>query len=144
MWKELIGRLYPWVEFGEPASDAEIDQIEQQLGQPVPGDLRDLFRQADGVETADDLVWPIQQVIARNSDFRSNGDFAELYKPFDQLMFIGSNGGGDQFAYLRGPEGWVEEIYVWDHETDERKGICGSLDDYLRWRSSSEGDSRYR
>lgn len=50
MWKELIGRLYPWVEFGEPASDAEIDQIEQQLGQSVPDDLRDLLRQADGVE----------------------------------------------------------------------------------------------
>ncbi|WP_282778176.1 MULTISPECIES: SMI1/KNR4 family protein [unclassified Nocardia] len=144
MWKELIGQLYPWAEFGAPASDAEIDQIEERLGYPVPDELRDLLRQANGVETGDDLVWPIQQIITDNLEFRSNADFAELYKRFDHLMFIGSNGGGDQFAYLRGSEGWADGIYVWDHETDERESVSGSLSNYVRWRSGAEGDSRYR
>lgn len=122
----------------------EIDQIEQQLGQPVPGELRDLLRQADGVETGTGLVWSIQRIIDRNAVFRNRADFAELFRPFDELMSIGDNGSGDQFGFHRGSDGWVDGIYVWDHETDERVGISDSLSGYLRWGADFGGDSRYR
>ena len=31
--------------------------------------------------------------------FRANADFAELYMPFDALLFFADAGNGDQFAY---------------------------------------------
>jgi hypothetical protein len=45
----------------------------------------------------------VQEIIERNTEFRQSADFAELYMSFDQLMFMGDNGGGDQFAYVRVP-----------------------------------------
>lgn len=146
MWKELIGRLYGDAEFAAPASDEEIDRIERQLGQTVPDDLRDVLRQTDGVraEYGSGLVWSVQEIIDENTEARQNADFAELYASFDQLMFMGDNGGGDQFAFARTPSGRPDEVFVWDHETDERTPVARSLEDYLERRAGSDGDDWYK
>jgi hypothetical protein len=34
-------------------------------------------------------------------------------------------------------------VFVWNHETDERKRVAGSLEDYLRRRAASDGDDWY-
>ncbi|WUH99077.1 SMI1/KNR4 family protein [Spirillospora sp. NBC_00431] len=145
VWRELIGRLYDDAEFAAPAADDEIDQIERRLGRPVPDELRELLRQTDGVRAdyESGLVWSVQEIIETNTEFRQSADFAELYMSFDQLMFMGDNGGGDQFAYVQPPEGRPGEVFVWDHETDERKRVAKSLEDYLERRANSEGDDWY-
>ncbi|PRY00826.1 SMI1/KNR4 family protein [Allonocardiopsis opalescens] len=145
MWKELTGRLYPDAEFAAPASDAEIDRIERRLGQAVPEDLRELLRQSDGVraEYGSGLVWSVREIIEENTEFRSNADFAELYRPFDRLMLIGDNGGGDRFGYARGPAE-RPDVFAWDHETDERTCVARSLQDYLECRAGSDGDDWYK
>lgn len=145
VWRELIGRLYDDAEFAAPAPDDEIDQIERRLGQPVPDDLRELLRQTDGARAdyGSGLVWSVREIVETNLEFRQSADFAELYKPFDQLMFLGDNGGGDQFANVQVPEERPGEIFVWDHETDERKWVAKSLADYLERRANSEGDDWY-
>ena len=71
-----------------------------------------------------------------------NADFAELYRPFDELMFLADNGGGDQFTHV--PGGTPNEIFVWDHETAERRRVAGSLEAYLRRRAAGDGDDWYR
>ncbi|MEU6038133.1 SMI1/KNR4 family protein [Actinomadura sp. NPDC047616] len=146
MWRKLIGRLYGDAEFAAPASDEEIDEIARRLGQAVPDELRELLRQTNGVraEYGSGLVWSAQEIIKENTEFRGSADFAELYMPFDQLMFIGDNGGGDQFAYVRGPSGRPDDVFVWDHETDERKWIANSLEDYLQRRADANGDDWYK
>jgi hypothetical protein len=140
MWKQLIGRLYRDAEFAAPASDDEIDQIERRLGQAVPDELRELLRQTNGVldEYGSGLVWSVREIIKANTEFRRDADFAELYMSFDQLMFMGDNGGGDQFAYPRVPARRPDVVFVWDHETDERKWAGKSLQDYLERRAGSE------
>ncbi|WP_410869826.1 SMI1/KNR4 family protein [Nocardia sp. A7] len=145
MWKDLIGGLYADAEFAPPASDTEIDQIEGQLGQPVPNELRDLLRRTNGVqaEWGSGLVWSVQEIIDHNIEFRRDADFAELYMSFDQLMFFGDNGGGDQFCYVRLPSGHNTGVYVWDHESDDRKWVAGSLTDYLQQRTGAAGDDWY-
>jgi cell wall assembly regulator SMI1 len=145
MWKELVGGLYDDAEFALPASDEEIDQIERRLGQPVPDELRDLLRQTDGVRAdyGSGLVWSVREIVEENARFRQNADFAGLYLPFDQLMFLGDNGGGDQFAHVRDPAVRPGDVFVWNHETDERKRVAGSLEDYLRRRAASDGDDWY-
>jgi hypothetical protein len=146
MWRELIGRLYGDAEFAAPASDGEIDEIERRLGQAVPDGLRELLRQANGVraEYGSGLVWSAQEIVRENTEFRRNGDLGGLYGSFDRLMFIGDNGGGDQFGYVQGPSGPHGGVYVWDHETDERKRVATSLEDYLRRRADADGDDWYK
>jgi hypothetical protein len=39
------------------------------------------------------------RVVSDNIQFRSNSDFANLYMPFDAVLFFGDDGGGDQYAY---------------------------------------------
>jgi hypothetical protein len=146
MWRELVGRLYDGADFAAPASDGEIDQIERRLGQPVPDGLRGLLRETDGVEDeyGSGLVWPVRTIIEQNVEFRGSADFSQLYMSFDQLMFIGDDGGGDQFAFVRVPAVRPDDVFVWDHETDERKCVAVSLEDYLERRAGSSGDDWYK
>ncbi|MEU6715960.1 SMI1/KNR4 family protein [Nonomuraea sp. NPDC046802] len=146
MWRQKIGRLYDDAEFAAPASDEAIDQIERLLGQRVPDELRELLRQTNGVraEYESGLVWSVQEIIQENTEFRQSADFAELYMSFDQLMFMGDNGGGDQFAYIRVSAGRPDDVFVWDHETDERKWVAASLEDYLKRRAGADGDDWYK
>ncbi|MEW2354584.1 SMI1/KNR4 family protein [Spirillospora sp. NPDC029432] len=144
MWTELIGRLYGDAEFAAPAADEAIDRILPLGG--VPDDLRELLRQTDGVraEYGSGLVWSVQEIIEGNAEFRRNPAFAELYAPFDRLLFMADNGGGDQFAYVQARDDRPGGIVVWDHETDEREPVAVSLRDYLERRAASEGDDWYR
>jgi cell wall assembly regulator SMI1 len=145
MWTDLIRRLYDDAVFAEPASDEQIDQIEQRLGQNVPRELRELLAETDGVqaEYGSGLVWSAQEIIKQNREFRESAEFAQLYMSFSQLMFFGDNGGGDQFAYVRVP-GDRNDIFAWDHETDARQWIAMSLADYVERRAGSPGDDWYK
>ncbi|MFD3701914.1 SMI1/KNR4 family protein [Nocardia sp. NPDC058658] len=146
MWKRLIGELYEDAEFAPAASDAEIDQIEGRLNQTVPDELRDLLRHTNGAraEWGSGLVWSVEEIIDQNTQFRHDAEFAKLYLPFDELMFFGDNGGGDQFAYAGMASGQNTAVYVWDHETDDRKRVADSLTDYLQRRAGAEDDDWYR
>jgi cell wall assembly regulator SMI1 len=146
MWKDMIRALYEDAEFAPAASDTEIDQVEGRLGQTVPNELRDLLRHANGVhaECGAGLVWSVKEIIDLNTQFRQGAEIAELYMSFEQLMFFGDNGGGDQFAYVRLPSGQNTGVYVWDHETDDRKWVASSLTDYLQRRAAAEGDGWFR
>ncbi|GAA4635374.1 hypothetical protein GCM10023196_080600 [Actinoallomurus vinaceus] len=144
MWRDLIERLYDDAEFADPASDTDIDQIERRLGQPVPEELRRLLRETDGVRAdyGSGLVWSLQEIIEQNTEFRESADFALLYMSFGQLMFMADDGGGDRFAYVRVPAGRPDDLFVWDHETDERRWVARSLQDYLERRA--DGDDWYK
>ena len=139
MWNQLISRLYEDAEFAAPASREAIDQIERWLGPPVPSELRDLLRHTDGVraEHGSGLVWPTRKIIERNSQFRQDADFAELYMSFDQLLFFGDDGGGNQFAHVQVPAE-RPDVFMWDHETDERRWVARSLADYLQRRAGDD------
>jgi hypothetical protein len=146
VWTDLIGRLYSDAEFAAPASDADIDRIGERLGQAVPKDLRALLRHSDGVraEHGSGLVWSAREIIEENTGLRDDPDLARLYMSFDQLMFVGDNGGGDLFGYVRVPGERPDDVFVWDHETDERRWVSASLRDYLERRAGADGDDWYR
>ena len=83
------------------------------------------------------LVWPTRKIIERNSQFRQDADFAELYMSFDQLLFFGDDGGGNQFAHVQVPAE-RPDVFMWDHETDERRWVARSLADYLQRRAGDD------
>lgn len=141
MWTELITGLYPEAELAAPASGALLDEAARRLG--LPADLRALLNETDGVlgEWSVDVVWSAGRILADNEAFRTDEDFAELYAPFDGLLFFGDNGGGDQFAVVPGAPG--EGVLVWEHETDTRRKVADDLADHLRRVLTADGDEWY-
>ncbi|GGQ77509.1 SMI1/KNR4 family protein [Couchioplanes azureus] len=143
MWVELALSVYPEVELFERARSEDIDRIERIVGAPLPADLRGLLLETDGMlgEYSLDVVWNARRIADDNASFRANASFADLYQPFDDLLFFGDNGGGDQFAFM--PHDPQAGVIVWQHENDNRRKVAEDLSDYLRKILSSEGDEWY-
>ncbi|WP_405506961.1 SMI1/KNR4 family protein [Streptomyces purpurascens] len=143
MWRDSLEDLEtgPW---RPPASPAALHTIETALGRPLPPTLRSLLLETDGIEGpyGEDVVWPAERILNDNVAFRTSPELRSLYRPFDPLLFFGDNGGGDQFALVRAPEG--DGVHVWDHETDERSLVAADLATYLREALGSGGEDWYR
>ncbi|GAA3270928.1 SMI1/KNR4 family protein [Streptomyces lavendulae] len=138
MWRETALQAYPGVGFREPAPAPELAEAERRLGREIPPELKQLLLESNGVigQTSVDTVWAIDQIVEQNRVFWSDPSFAQLYMPFDALLFFGDNGGGDHFAFVQRPQ--RPDIFVWEHETDSRRWVAGDLRDYLG-RSLREG-----
>jgi hypothetical protein len=127
-----------------PADPVALHRVEQSLGHPLPPDLHALLLRTDGIEGpyGEGIVWPAEQILKNNQTFRTDPEIRSLYRPFASLLFIGDNGGGDQFALL-----WASEragVHVWDHETDECILVAPDLAGYVRRALESGGDDWYR
>ncbi|MFF7723326.1 SMI1/KNR4 family protein [Streptomyces luteogriseus] len=146
MWRDWRGLIE---EYGaglscRPADPALLHRVEQTLGHSLPPDLSALLLQTDGIEGpyGEGIVWPAEQILQNNRTFRTDLEIRAPYRPFDSLLFIGDNGGGDQFALL-----WASErggVHVWDHETDERSPVAPDLAGYVRRALGSGGEDWYR
>ncbi|QKV95686.1 SMI1/KNR4 family protein [Streptomyces sp. NA02950] len=144
MWRDRITRWIDEIDLGEPASEFDIRSAEDRLGHPLPGNLRELLTEFNGLADAygTDIVWSVQQIAESNLEFRSNQSFVELYAPFDSLLFFGDNGAGDQFAFnCDSADG---HVLVWDHETDDRSVVAKSLEAYVVRTLESDGEDWYR
>ncbi|MEX2153303.1 MAG: SMI1/KNR4 family protein [Gemmatimonadaceae bacterium] len=135
MWRELISRSFADAKFSAPATLSEVERAERALGVSFPPQLRLLLLETNGVAAhySSPLVWPVEEIISQNQLFRTKPEFAELYMPFDCLLFFGAEGNGDQFAYriLNGRIPETSWIYEWDHEGDDRVWFARDLADYF-------------
>lgn len=143
MWVEIVSALLPQARFASAAQAQLFADIERELGQSLPADLRDLLLESNGIqgEYSVNVIWPAERILEDNRAFRANPSFAELYEPFDDLIFFGDNGGGDQFAFAADPS--IPGILVWEHEDDTRRVVADDLADYLRRCLPSDGDEWY-
>jgi hypothetical protein len=135
-WRALVRRLTAECEFSPPGTAQQFSAAERALGVALPGDLRDLLQESNGIagQYGLGLVWPIERIEADNLGFRSNADYRELYMPFDHLLFFADAGNGDQFAYaVLAGEVRRDDIFVWNHEDDSRTWVAPSLERYLEW-----------
>ncbi|MFE8951771.1 SMI1/KNR4 family protein [Streptomyces althioticus] len=119
-------------ECSAPVDAAASREAERRLGRAVPARLGALLRETDGVVDAygTGVVWPLARIVGQNLLFWSGEGLRESYMPFDSLLFFGDNGGGDQFALVVAPE--RDDVFAWDHETDSRVWVAGSIDAYVR------------
>lgn len=135
-WKSLIQKISDeWKVFEPKISDKTIKEIENKLKVRFPKELKNLYSETDGIkdEYGYDVVFPIESLIPKNLEMREFEGFKELYMPFDNLLFIGEYGNGDLFAFPIMMNGKIEkrEIFVWDHEFDDRKYVAGSIRDLI-------------
>lgn len=142
MWVEIISAVFPGAQFAPPATRELVAEVERGLGQSIPPDLRDLLMESNGVETPYvHVVWSAERILADNRSFRADEGLAELYEPFNGLLFFGDNGGGDQFAFAADDS--TSGVLVWEHDDDTRRVVAENLVDYLRRRLTSDGDEWY-
>jgi hypothetical protein len=136
MWKELVHKHCADCQFADPASGAQLTQLQNALSVPLPDELRQLLLESDGVHGVYgvDLVWSAERIRKDNLTFRSNRDFRHQYMPFDHLLFFADAGNGDQFAFtVLAGEVRKPDVFVWNHEDDSRVWVAPSLAKYLEW-----------
>jgi hypothetical protein len=135
MWKEIVSTLGCYYEYAQPAEIGEIEQAEAVLDVLFPPELRSLLQETNGVIGAygTDVIWDVSRIVTTNIEFRTLLDFRELYMPFDDLLFFGDAGDGNQFAYAI-LDGQVrsDTILMWDHEIDSREPVAQNLTQYLQ------------
>lgn len=136
MWRGILEKLSADLKFQPPASDSEIARITHDLGVQTPDELREILSESNGVvgEYGLGLLWDGTRICEDNLRFRNSSDFPNLYMPFDNLLFFGDAGNGDQFAFtiLRGGV-TRSDIFVWNHEDDSRSWIAPSLKTFYEW-----------
>jgi|SRR5580765_574010 len=141
-WKTLVTSVAPDAEFGEPATETRLSALEQTLGVHLPEEFRQLLLEFDGLiaDFGADVVWSVAQIEKQNRLFRTEKSFRTLYMPFDNLLFFGDDGGGDQFAFPIHADGEIHklDIFRWEHETDARSWYAGSLEQFFDHRFARE------
>ncbi|MFF2548723.1 SMI1/KNR4 family protein [Kitasatospora sp. NPDC058063] len=144
MWRQLVQEVFPDAGLREPVTASDIVEAERRLGRALPTDLEQLLLESNGVlgHAHVHTVWTIDQIVEQNLRFWSDETFAQLYMPFDALMFFGDNGGGDQFAFVQKPQ--RPDVFVWEHESDSRRWVANNLHDYLGRSLRVGGDDWYR
>ena len=145
MWREFIESFKPDSEFSEPASAAEIAQVEQGLRVSLPDDLRGLLQETNGVAFSPAvpgmeeasyccLVWSTDEMLEENLTFRQfDEDYPEEFEQLSELLFFASELNGDPVAF-RVSDGRVSNpaVVAMSHENyGERWEMSASLRDYL-------------
>jgi hypothetical protein len=107
--------------------------MEQALGSQLAVDLRGLLNETDGVVGEDGVgvIWPSARIRDDNLHVRGSADLAALYMRFDSLLFFGDAGNGDQFAFRVLSNETGPDVYVWDHESDNRVWVARDLRGYI-------------
>ena len=152
VWRGLIADVLPNVVpasttvspiFYPPAQPEAVAELETVLGTALPGDLKSMLAETDGVaermvwarydEKIGYLLWPVERIRETNLRFRTDS-FLPGYAPFDRLLFFADAGNGDQFAYTT-LNGRVDrpDILAWDHEDDSRTWVAPSLKTFIVW-----------
>ena len=141
-WRELVRRLAPDLEFGEPAAPDAIATVESGLGLRLPPEIAEFLLEADGLTDRFGfaVVFTAAEIARRNAEFRSFKDFREIYMPFSHLLLVGEDAGGDLFAYAVDADGSIRrnDLFRWEHETDGRPWYASHLVQYLESRLDDE------
>lgn len=134
MWREIVLKLEPSATFFPGATEAQIISLEKAVGVLIPDDLRQLLMESNGILGAYGLrlIWSIEEIIKRNIEMRTSSIYREYYMPFDNLLFFGDAGNGDQFGF-RILQGKIKrlDVFAWNHEDDSRIWVARSLQSYI-------------
>jgi hypothetical protein len=79
-----------------------------------------------------DVVMTVDDVIKENLEMRRDV-YAETNMPFNHMLIFGGIGNGDYWFYPIAGTGRIvyNKIFVWDHETDERKFAASFLKELI-------------
>lgn len=128
MWRELLVNLScgnEYVRLNQPATDNEIFEVEKEIGIRLPSDLKNLLMEFNGDNW---FIFSTQQIIETNLMIRG----LTCFMPLNCLLFFAGNGCGDYYGYAITGDGIKDwEIYMWEHESDNRIFKANGLKDAI-------------
>lgn len=114
-----------------PATEEKIAIAEVTLGVTFPPELRAFLLEADGVDGLySDPVCSVERIVSMNHEYRT-ADYLADCMPFDDLIFFGDTGNGDDFAFPITRSEKSHAVLMRDHEEDSRDEYAGGLADFL-------------
>lgn len=118
-----------------PCENSDFFVLTPQLKTQLPNELIQLLKETNGLQVYYSLnIWSLEEIISNNlSYWFETENLADLYMPFNNLLFFADVGNGDLFAY-RILQNKIEykDIYVWNHENDSRIWVASNLFDFIK------------
>ena len=116
----------------KPASLAEVTEVEEYLGAPLPAELVDFLLEFNG---DGNLLFSTKDIISTTKSLREslNGPAIE---GADKFCFIGSDSSGEGanlFCYKITDEGSIQavKIFLWNRETNDVKPVASTLPELI-------------
>ncbi len=135
-WRSVARSLFSDARLARPAPRPEIGRVRRALGVALPSELAGFLAVSNGLraQSGARLIWSATEIVEQNRELRGSHDYAQLYMPFDCLLFFGTPGNGDHYGYriLGKAIPATTGIYRWDHENDSREWFANDLEDYLK------------
>ena len=139
MWGELVESVCANCSFAPPATELSLHTVEVALGVALPPELRALLLETNGIiDKYGDGIMSAEQILDRNLEMRCDTEQDDLYMPFDHLLCFADAGNGDLFFFPIQGDGKINrpDVFIWNHETDGRQWVAGSLQQFVqRWYS---------
>jgi hypothetical protein len=129
-WIELytdLSNKHEYIRINPPATQQQIENVEEAFGNKLPSDIRDLLLEMNGDGW---LIFSTEQIIEINLECRR----LDFYMPLDCLLFFGGNGCGDYYGFPITLSGCVRDdnVYMWEHESDNRIWTANNLEDTIQ------------
>ncbi len=121
-------------------STADVEMI---FNVELPAMLKELMAASAPIQDqwGADIIWSANDMVKLNCELRGPA-LAELYMPFDHLLFIGADASGDQFGLVIDGDGHIRrnDIFRWSHECDSRVLFANDVSSYVAARQAPESD----
>lgn len=129
MWKELIRDCDEKtnVKYEAPASQEELEALEQDLEFILPEELKGYLLEANG---DDSLMMSVEKIFDVNDQLRS--ECKQTCMPLDCILFFADNGCGGYYGYpIIDGKPRADRIIFWWRETDDRTLVATDLKEFL-------------
>lgn len=134
MWKKLINKISEDPLFNEPATQDQLEEINEEFNLEITNELANLLKETNGFDSGGVRFWPSNEIIEENIERRTLEVYKDCYMTFESLLFFADAGNGDFFGFsIINGHIQKDDIYVWNHEDDSRTWIAPSLEEFFNW-----------
>ena len=135
-WSELYSGLiakHDYIKINPPANHDQIVTVEKTLGNKLPTELKELLLEMNGDGW---LVFSTEQILETNVSVRG----LDCFMPLNCLLFFAGNGCGDYYGFPITLSDGVRDdnVFMWEHEYDNRIWKANNLEDTIRRYYNSE------
>ncbi len=130
MYLEIVKKYEnerPYGKIELPADANKIKEVEKYFRSPLPTDLEKLLTELNGDGY---LLFSAEKIEEENQMLTDV--WSDTFLDISKFLFFAENGCGDYYGYRKNENGnYGDEIYLWEHETQESATIAASLLEFI-------------
>lgn len=131
---EITNKQNIQLQLTKSVQERQIKIAQEKLNKNFPNELKNFYLISNGLSEymteigkIGELIWNIDRLVEENCSYQNAKLYQDIYKSFENILFFGDAGNGDNFGYLV-PN---NIIISWNHENDERVIISSSLKEFV-------------